>query len=663
MTARLQGALEARRILERHGELSTHLLEPPVSESWRRCLAAGMDPRRIPRLAVLEHPELRRHGDECAVVAGLARIEMEALYHQIAGSNYLIAFGDRDGVVIDRIADPAFASSAAGRQITPGSVWRESLAGTNALGTASATAAGLIVHGAEHFYSCFDGITCAAAPILHYDGRLAGVLDASSFCDAYPAHTLVLVRMAALNVANGLFRHEMQGHHVLELHPRSEFVGSIAAGLIAVDQDGVLRGINEQAHGLMPGIRIDPGMAFGQVFLEPFDAVLARLHNRRQTSVSDPLERSYVIAAHGPGVPGPLRLPGMPPVAVSAQCPDSDGPHQRPASSARSAGGSRSGSAPAVSGEAELVCGDPAVRECLRLAEAAARLPAPILITGETGTGKEMLARHAHRASGRSGVLVAVNCAAMPAELFEAELFGYAGGAFTGARREGHGGLIAEADGGTLLLDEIADLPLPMQAALLRFLDDYQVRPVGAREVRVVDTLVVAATNSDLRQAVAERRFRADLLYRLDTVQVRLPALRERSDLAELAAALLAGIDRRARLDPSVLAPLAAHDWPGNIRELRAVLTRARLLAGNQPITAAHLRLAPPPGNRGMAEQAPGGATGQRASAASGSLRSINGELVRATLAELDGNVSATAARLSISRNTVYRYLRETEHA
>jgi len=651
MTARLDGALEARRILERQGRLADGLLDGQVSASWQRCLAAGMDPRQRPRVATLETPDLRHRGDECALAARLARIEMESLYHQIAGSNFMIAFGDPEGVVIDTIADPAFAASEAGRQICNGSVWSERVAGTNAMGTASMTGKGLIVHGAEHFFSCYDDITCAAAPIHHFDGSLAGVLDASSFCDAYPAHTLVLVRMAALNVANGLFRREMQHCFIMELHSRSEFLGSIAAGLLAVDREGVIRGVNTQTPVLMPGVSLRPGLAFDQVFQEQFGSVLDRLREDGRTSVRDALDRAYTLAlrSHAP-LQAPLHAAGLlpgssikalhAPLSLMLDRPASLPPAvpQRPLPTQVEMPG--------------LVCLDARLQDCLRLVEAAVRLPAPVLITGETGTGKEMMARHAHRISGRSGELVAVNCAAMPAELFEAELFGYAAGAFTGARREGHGGLIMEADGGTLLLDEIADLPLPLQAALLRFLDDFQVRPVGGRSTRVVDTLVIAATNGDLQQAVAERRFRADLLYRLNTVQVVLPPLRERSDLAELALAMLNRIDPRASLSEDAFRSLAAHPWPGNVRELRAVLTRARLLAGEGLIEARHLGLAPPSG-------VPAAAPDRQ----SAPLRALSSELVRRTWTELNGNISATACRLAISRNTVYRYLREAGHA
>ena len=200
----------------------------------------------------------------------------------------------------------------------------------------------------------------------------------------------------------------------------------------------------------------------------------------------------------------------------------------------------------------------------------------PILIRGETGTGKEQLARHAHAASGRIGAFVPVNCAALPESLIEAELFGYADGAFTGARRGGAVGLVKEADGGTLFLDEIGDMPVALQAVLLRLLDDWTVRPVGGVRAKV-DVFLVSATNASLDNAIAEGRFRSDLLYRLNTLEVTLPRLRDRSDFEAIVHHLLGAIDPNCEITPATIAHLAVRPWPGNIRELRNMLARFTL--------------------------------------------------------------------------------------
>jgi transcriptional regulator with PAS, ATPase and Fis domain len=289
----------------------------------------------------------------------------------------------------------------------------------------------------------------------------------------------------------------------------------------------------------------------------------------------------------------------------------------------------------------------------MRRVESAATRKMPILIRGETGTGKEQLACHAHAASGRAGTFVPVNCAALPDSLIEAELFGYAEGAFTGAKKGGSTGLFREADGGTLFLDEIGDMPVTLQAVLLRFLDDWTVRPVGGAK-RQVDVLLVSATNANLHESIAKGRFRSDLLFRLNTLEVTLPPLRERSDFAEIARHLIEKIDPSADLTESAIDRLAALNWDGNIRELRNVLSRLSLGDPGSLIDEATV------------ESVVGHSCIERLSregSINHGLRSDLHEIQRAhvltAFAESGNNISKTARRLGVSRNTIYRTLRD----
>jgi transcriptional regulator with PAS, ATPase and Fis domain len=341
-----------------------------------------------------------------------------------------------------------------------------------------------------------------------------------------------------------------------------------------------------------------------------------------------------------------------------------DAPVTTPASLAPAAAVSapRPADVAATSAGPELVADDARVDKALKLARRAVRMGVPLLIQGETGTGKELLARHAHAFSARKGGFVAVNCGALPAELIEAELFGYVGGAFTGARREGSAGLIVSADGGTLLLDEIAELPLALQASLLRFLDDGIVRPVGGTQGRKVDVQLLAASLSNLHGLAAAGRFRKDLLYRLDVAQVRLPALRDRSDFAQAVELTLLRIQPGVTIGDDALACLRQHDWPGNFRELRAVLTRALLEIDPQGAAielterdvAAHL---PPPAHA----HAPAHAHSPAPGAVGRSLRLQEAatQAVAHSYHRHGGNISLVARELGISRTTAYRHLRQ----
>jgi transcriptional regulator with PAS, ATPase and Fis domain len=235
----------------------------------------------------------------------------------------------------------------------------------------------------------------------------------------------------------------------------------------------------------------------------------------------------------------------------------------------------------------------PPCLEVKRQARRAAGHDAPVLLLGETGTGKELLAQAIHAASERANrPFVGVNVAAVPETLMEAEFFGTVAGAYTGADRRGREGRFKSADGGTLVLDEIGDMPLPLQTKLLRALQEQEIEPVGSDRVFKVDVRVIAATHVNLQQRVKEGRFRADLFYRLNVLTIRLPTLREiRSDLEALCETLLADISARTGMprrgvSPGGIAALAGHDWPGNVRELRNVLERACMLTDNLRLTA-----------------------------------------------------------------------------
>jgi len=597
--------------------------EGVILDSWVRCMRAGLDANRPMTVPVVEAADLARRRERAAVVRRLAQGELEMLSQQIAGSDFLLAFADREGVILDLYADNRFEMSGEGAGILAGSCWSEAQTGTNGLGTALASGRAVAVTGLEHYYLTLGDVSCSAMPVRDALGEIVGVLDASSHFMSRQRHTLALVQMAATHIENGLLAHEMRQHWLFAVHPRPEFLGTLSAGLLAFDGGGQLLAVNARARLLLQGLDARPGVAFEALFGQPFEAVTAQLQRHGELRLRDVfgsllLARCIVrpAAAGRPAKPARVARPLAREVAPPDPAPPDPAPTDPPPT-------------------------DPAVTQAYATAAAAVRMHAPLLILGETGSGKELLALHAHQASGRSGAFVAVNCAALPSELFEAELFGYVGGAFSGARREGSVGLIASADGGTLLLDELRELPLPLQAALLRFLDDQLVRPVGGTATRRVNVQLLAASNADLEDEVAARRFRADLLYRLNTVVVLLPPLRARRDFAAAARSVLAALDSAASLDATAIELLSGQRWPGNFRELRAVLTRA-LLHGRQRLGAADFTGLLPAG----------------AALPTSRLQQGAGDMVRQEFARC-GSISQTARALSISRTTVYRHLRD----
>jgi sigma-54 dependent transcriptional regulator, acetoin dehydrogenase operon transcriptional activator AcoR len=613
--------------LERQGAPPAELLSADIYDSWMRCISHGLDTLRPPSPEFVSPAVLRQEQQRCSLVRGLALAEMHTLHQQIAGSNFMIAFATAGGLLLDIISDSSFSDASDTACIRPGAVWTENVCGTNGLGTAAYLKRPIVVHGREHFFARYNNLTCVAAPIFAPDGELTGILDASSDCMSRQAHTQALVAMAATQIENGLFREQHRGNILVAFHNRGEYLHTLSAGLLAVDNEGKILAANRAARVLLHGLPASAGRLFGDVFRAKFSAFVDEGRRKERQRLEDDVGSQFVAT-----IENTRQFPMT--QGISAARP----PPQR--------------STPQKENPAQFVSADPTIAGIVRRVEIAAARKMPILIRGETGTGKEQMARHAHAASRRSGPFVAVNCAALPDSLIEAELFGYSEGAFTGARKGGSAGLFREADGGTLFLDEIGDMPVTLQAVLLRFLDDWTVRPVGGSK-REVDVLLVSATNANLDDAIAKARFRSDLLFRLNTLEVTLLPLRERTDFAEIARYLMEKIDPTVELSKGAVDRLAELDWDGNIRELRNVLTRLSLNETGRVID----------------EAAVGSAVGSFHRGRSGLKTSADDELkqdlhetqrahVMSIYAETGNNISKTARRLGVSRNTVYRALR-----
>jgi transcriptional regulator of acetoin/glycerol metabolism len=617
----LSGMDRARNALEKGERLPVGALQPLVADSWLRCREGGLDPRAMPQHSVVTFSDVRARREAAASMRRLALAEMQLLHSQIAGSNFMIALGDADGIVLDTISDQQFADSTAGRSIIPGSMWNENERGTNALGLAATTGKPVAIYGREHYFACHGQLSCMAAPIFNSQGDLIGLLDASCAHEARQEHTHALVRMAAAQIENGLVFQQFSGNFVFAFHPRVEYLDTLSAGLISVSPAGDVTSINRSGRALLAGLPATLGSHFDALFESGFGTAMDGLLSGVIIRIRDRAGSSVFMACRqiAPGRGTPSRQTAS---AVPALLPKQGLP--------------------------AFVCDDAALRRALANLPDAVALGMPIHISGETGTGKELMARHVHSLSRRKGEFVAVNCGAVPEELFISEIFGHEAGAFTNARAKGAPGLARAAHRGTLFLDEVADIPLAAQTSLLRFLDNMEVRAVGAHRADKVDVQIVSATNRDVEEMVAQRLFRADLYYRLNAFAVHLPALRARTDFAAIVRRLMETMAPGTPITDAAVAALSRRKWPGNVRELKSVLQRALVRRHADYLDEDCFE-----GERQEAEILGNCCDECR----DRPLSKARCEEIRTVHRRFDGNISKAARELGLSRTTVYKHV------
>ncbi len=619
------------------GVLPADLLAPHIQRSWHRCQDRMAS---LPPAEPLRRDLLSERRDAADWLLRCAQPELDALAEHVVGQGCVVILSDAAGLILEEVGCPEFLPKARRIALQPGVDWSELQRGTNAIGTALIERQPVMVLGPEHLMAENSAIGCTAAPIITERGELAGVLDISGEPGRMDGHALGLVRMAAAQIEHRMLVHRHQGGQVEELelvhfHWRPGFLGTPREGLLSV-VDGRITGFNRTAAELLPG-------GWPHWLDVPIEQLFGDRWRALRTAPglwNGAGARAWAVAVDPPRV---RRRPPAP-VVDRVDRPEAVGrlDTRSPATAA------------AVVGEADPLAA--ALERARRVFDAGL----PVLIAGETGSGKDVFARRLHEASRRAGKpMVAVNCAAIPETLIEAELFGYEEGAFTGARRGGSPGRIRETQGGVLFLDEIGDMPLALQARLLRVLESRRVRPLGGARDIEVDFALVCASHRDLKALAAEGLFREDLLYRLRGYEVQLPPLRDRPDRRPLIEALFAqlgGLAQRITLAPAALDSLVAHAWPGNFRELNATLRAALALAEpDGTVQAADLpplaAAAPPP--RRTADAPPA----EPAAAATGGLAQLTDAAIHQALDAARGNVAAAARALGIHRSTVYRYL------
>ncbi|HQR50256.1 MAG TPA: sigma-54-dependent Fis family transcriptional regulator, partial [Methylophilaceae bacterium] len=567
--------------------------------------------------------------------------EMENLQSQMIGTQSMVILTDAHGTILHALGDDDFITKAQRVALQPGVSWSEENTGTNAIGTALVEQAPVFVMGAEHYFSQNAFLNCSASPILDPHGQTIGVLDVSGDYRQPQAHTMALVRMSAQMIENRLFSAEFARDITLHFHMRPEFIGTLWEGIAVFSLDGRLLAINRCGNAQLGLSHIEAGcLAFDDLFDSTLVSLLSAARHRlpHGTPLRTQSGRQICVKVE-PGISLSARTGNDRPREIQA-------PNR--------------GTALNHDLLERLDTGDQQMRSVIGRIKKVLLRDIPILIEGETGTGKELLAKAVHQASGRKGMFVAINCASIPEGLIEAELFGYEEGAFTGAKRSGVPGKIMQANGGTLFLDEIGEMPLPLQARLLRVLQEREIVPLGSAKGTPVDIAVISATNRKLRERVEAGDFREDLYYRLNGLRVGLPPLRERNDLDGLVSRILREeCDSPVSLHRETATLFSRHPWRGNVRQLRNILrTALAFVDEDHVIRIPHL---PEDFIEELHTSRPASFPPQPKNMAR--IADAETDLIRQALKDHAGNMSQAAKHLGISRATLYRKVQKLKQS
>ncbi|WP_229220119.1 sigma-54-dependent Fis family transcriptional regulator [Rugamonas fusca] len=611
-------------------------------------MSYGLSPERKPDFNPMARGDLNALIEQNRLLHAHALPAMETLYQQIVNTHNMVILTDANGVIVHSLGDDDFLEKANRVALQPGVAWSEQSRGTNAIGTAIAEKAPALVHADQHYLSANHFLTCSAAPITDHLGNVIGVLDVSGDQRSFHKHTMALVRMSALMIENQLFSATFEDAITLHFHVRPEFIGTLMEGIASFSPGG--RFLSANRNGLFQ-LGLSYAALQSHTFSSLFGLPVSALYEHYRTASPGLLN---LCMHNGVRVFGRAQLRLSNSVFQQALTE----PHGTSAYASPQPSRAAVGNARRLSGLRYLRTGDPQLELVIEKVSKVLGRDIPIMIMGETGTGKELLAQAIHNDSPRAmSPFVAVNCASIPETLIESELFGYEDGAFTGARKKGAAGKILQANGGTLFLDEIGDMPFSLQARLLRVLQERMVTPLGSDKSIPVNVELICATNHNLRERMAQGLFREDLYYRLNGLVVKLPPLRERTDLETVVRKILAAESEHGGYEVSaeILDLFRRHKWPGNFRQLTNLLRTAIVMAGDeQEIGLRHMPddfLDDIEQTQAMDTQA----TTAQMIATGANLEEMEQSVILRSLEANGGNVSATARALGVSRNTIYR--------
>ena len=630
------------------GEKNENVINRDIYDSWEKSSSLGVDPFSLEKPAAVDEQELKRRLRKNRYVFQIVEPSMEILFDIINESEYAVILSDREGVIIRVMCGPEMKDICSKINLREGADYRMESVGTNSINMAIELKKPVQITGCQHYRQIFQHYTSSSAPVLTESGGVLCVLSVLGKYEQENEHTLGMIH----SITKGI---ESQ-HHINKINRNLKKRNNQLEKILSMVSDSIVYTENRkiiQVNGsMLKLIGKDESEVIGR---NVYDAI-----------VTQPSLAEFFADEKKANTGGHVLLIGK---NDSYKCIVST--EEVSSGFEKSPGGrlirftqikmiemmaSKMRFAAKYTFE-DLIGESDAFSEAITVAKKASAFDSRVIITGESGTGKEMFAQAIHNNSSRkAGPFVAVDCGAIPHELFESEFFGYEKGAFTGARREGKEGLVEKANNGTLFLDEIGNMSLDMQIKLLRVLQEGVVFRIGGASPVNVDLRVIAATNADLEQEIRNGTFREDLYYRLNVFRIKIPPLRERrSDIPLLVNNIIKtsnNIDPSVKVDKSAMDVFTGYDWPGNVRQLHNAVERAIIMADEHVIYPESIS-GEISGSMGVRGRFSGGGF----EASKETLEEMTGRYIKFCLDMNDGNISRTAKQLDVSRTTIYKYI------
>ncbi|WP_423797919.1 sigma-54-dependent Fis family transcriptional regulator [Neobacillus sp. SAB-20_R2A] len=609
-------------------------IRPVILSSWKRSQKHRANPFAN-EAPVCDLATLKKIQQENKNILTLIRPFMDDLFEMVKGTDSLIAFANRDGIVLDLCGDSEIAMNAASINFTVGVNMKEESIGTNAIGTALAIEKPIQVIGAEHYCSVWHSAHCSSAPIIDpFTNELIGVITLIGYIRTANPHSLGLVKTAADTIVKLIEQQGIIKEKYMMSNYFSAALDSISDGILIVNRFGDIIQANKIASHLLK--------------IPLLDAVKCRLSDIEHLQpfskyLSETIDGNEVIFQDELCIPHDQKHK----LIFTMRRIDDGKEHIGCIIILKKKVNKETNKLKAKYFFSSLIGEAPLFKQAIKLAEKAASTDKSILITGESGTGKELFAQAIHNESMRQNEpFLAINCAAIPKDLIASELFGYVEGAFTNAAKGGRKGKFEAANGGTIFLDEIGDMPLELQAHLLRVLEEKEITPVGSHVSKPIDVRIIAATNKDLVELVKENKFRLDLFYRLNVIYIQIPPLKKRKQDIEL---FIRHFLPSKEISNDVLKYFFEYDWPGNLREFKNVMEQIEIFCDEMMVTEEYIPAYVRTAIQSEKEEL-------------NLYQSLANETRKDTLISTlknSGSVSQAATKLGVSASTLYRWASE----